>query len=995
MKEKYGMLKNIGFNTEKHEALKLNEINFSQIEINLFTNGVLLELDQLRRQHGASLRYLLKWSFQLLSIKDDLCDNNIRKLNFGLRKLYKVKLNLSKTRNGTYHNRKNEFLHKVYCNYPNEIIVDSNESTENSTVNKETLTKLENAFNKVTIQSKVTKTENTKLKIENINREKIIQNLEKKLKMSTNAKQNNHESTKKRDAKKNIHVLKTNIKSLEKRLLLEKMHIKTVKTICRMEKKRLNGKIKYWEGIANKTRHEKLTAISTQEIQIQELRIKIKVNEDEIKRYSKIVNEQAEQIDYLTDLNDRTIDLTTQSKNGQYTYNSQTDQCVMDLLDCGLSFEKVGPAIKNVLSMCGLRSKDDRYPKKDYVSNCNMRRLAISQVQTAEICTAAANQTLYTDETRKFGETFSSFITTDENKTPFLLGLKQMSNKAAQTQLDTLKSILNDIETRINCLVDQNLQTSKSFNILKNIKYTMSDRAATEIGRFYNKKELLFFFFNQLLKDYRDKLLKEHVEQYDDLPDVEKDILSRMYNFFCGLHLTVNIADVINKVFMQTKNIEDFDSDFSHEKAGEADILRALRCVCKAFAVGGDEKCGTSLEFKTYLNRNDIKTVDIKPFHGNRFNIVFHNGGTAFHLRDYIHKFLTEVKSEGHVSKLNGLLRAVLKSIKVPEIITGFRALGICNKFITTPLLKVLENKSTHIFDMNQRYQTLVTYLENVSVDLERTQELLTGEYVPFPDIAIKKDDVWASLVHSENDAPCAALLVEMCSSVCKALKDKVADHLEDGQFSGNHETDREQFSSVLPHNKLPERVFGQLDWLLRHRPNASKIANEAHIMYSMNRTANWLQQKDDKKVEELISWSKKNLKSMKETEKLRIQELDSKLKQISIDKENRTKALAAKSKERKESLTQEIVKLGFWDKKGVVNAKLKKLKTQTAKRNALKYQINFRNYVLEQKADIKYFRVTKYQRQTVTINQLKTNLLTLISMTTNNCESRENRSEE
>ncbi|VDI26830.1 Hypothetical predicted protein [Mytilus galloprovincialis] len=125
-----------------------------------------------------------------------------------------------------------------------------------------------------------------------------------------------------------------------------------------------------------------------------------------------------------------------------------------------------------------------------------MRRLAISQVQTAEICTAAANQTLYTDETRKFGETFSSFITTDENKTPFLLGLKQMSNKAAQTQLDTLKSILNDIETRIKCLVDQNLQTSTSFNILKNIKYTMSDRAATEI------------VFNQLLKDYREKLFE-------------------------------------------------------------------------------------------------------------------------------------------------------------------------------------------------------------------------------------------------------------------------------------------------------------------------------------------------------------------------------------------------------------------------------------------------------------------------------------------------------
>ncbi|VDI38841.1 Hypothetical predicted protein [Mytilus galloprovincialis] len=176
------------------------------------------------------------------------------------------------------------------------------------------------------------------------------------------------------------------------------------------------------------------------------------------------------------------------------------------------------------------------------------------------------------------------------------------------------------------------------------------------------------------------------------------------------------------------------------------------------------------------------------------------------------------------------------------------------------------------------------------------------------------------------------------------------------GNFPETTKLTVSNFHQFLPHNKLPERVFGQLDWLLRHRPNASKIANEAHIMYNMNRTANWLQQKDDEKVEELISWSKKNLKSMKETEKLRIQELDSKLRQISIDKENRTKALAAKSKERKESLTQEIVKLGFWDKKGVVNAKLKKLKTQTAKRNALKNSNQFQELCFGTKSRHKIF---------------------------------------
>jgi hypothetical protein len=44
----------------------------------------------------------------------------------------------------------------------------------------------------------------------------------------------------------------------------------------------------------------------------------------------------------------------------------------MDLLDCGIAYEKVSHAIKSVMHMCGLKSRNDVYPKKDYVANCNM-----------------------------------------------------------------------------------------------------------------------------------------------------------------------------------------------------------------------------------------------------------------------------------------------------------------------------------------------------------------------------------------------------------------------------------------------------------------------------------------------------------------------------------------------------------------------------------------------------------------------------------------------
>ena len=87
-------------------------------------------------------------------------------------------------------------------------------------------------------------------------------------------------------------------------------------------------------------------------------------------------------------------------------------------------------------------------------------------------------------------------------------------------------------------------------------------------------------------------------------------------------------------------------------------------------------------------------------------------------------------------------MKSVLKAVQSPTVITGFRALGVFNKFISTPLLKILEDKSTHILDMNKRYKTLITYLEIVSVDVIRAQDLITGEFRPFEDVAIKKDQV-------------------------------------------------------------------------------------------------------------------------------------------------------------------------------------------------------------------------------------------------------------
>jgi ribosomal protein L7/L12 len=75
-----------------------------------------------------------------------------------------------------------------------------------------------------------------------------------------------------------------------------------------------------------------------------------------------------------------------------------------------------------------------------------------------------------------------------------------------------------------------------------------------------------------------------------------------------------------------------------------------------------------------------------------------------------------------------------------------------------------------------------------------------------------------------------------------------------------------------------------------------------------------------------------------------------------------------AKSLGKKETLTKEILKLGLWDSKQLVTKKMKRLKTKTEKQNALKSQINFRHFVLEQKAEKILFQTNKFQNYLILV---------------------------
>ncbi|KAJ8321396.1 hypothetical protein KUTeg_001052 [Tegillarca granosa] len=154
-----------------------------------------------------------------------------------------------------------------------------------------------------------------------------------------------------------------------------------------------------------------------------------------------------------------------------------------------------------------------------------------------------------------------------------------MVTKSGQDTLESLKSILSDIDH-----VSQFSENVVSKTILLNIMSTMSDRAATQQK------------FNNLLEEYRKIMIMENLgEAWFEMTEDEQMSISKLNNFFCGLHALVHMAEAANsciKVVEEAsfESVPIFDPGF--KVPNESGTTRLLRTCSKAFSMGGDEKSG-------------------------------------------------------------------------------------------------------------------------------------------------------------------------------------------------------------------------------------------------------------------------------------------------------------------------------------------------------------------------------------------------------------------
>lgn len=198
-------------------------------------------------------------------------------------------------------------------------------------------------------------------------------------------------------------------------------------------------------------------------------------------------------------------------------------------------------------------------------------------------------------------------------------------------------------------------------------------------------------------------------------------------------------------------------------------------------------------------------------------------------------------------------MRAVAHDISVPEYVAGAKALGLISRHITGPLCSLLENKSIHILEMNKKITLqLVNFVLDPSQSIEA---VMTGDPLVFGNRTIvKRDAIYDSLIQPwDHDDKVVVYLSILLPVLGEAAKRLFKDHLPGGCWENVTEDMKEKSRGTSKHNKFAESVFGYLDQLMRKNPNMSILASESYIMFTSNKTKQWLDAKSEEEKKYLV----------------------------------------------------------------------------------------------------------------------------------------------
>jgi len=258
----------------------------------------------------------------------------------------------------------------------------------------------------------------------------------------------------------------------------------------------------------------------------------------------------------------------------------------------------------------------------------------------------------------------------------------------------------------------------------------------------------------------------------------------------------------------------------------------------------------------------------------------------------------------------------------------------------------------------------------------------MNGELLVFGENTyVEKDEIYNSLVTSDQyDNIVEVFLQVLLPTLCTVSRKLFVDHLPGGKFHEISPEMKEKVKHAPKTSCYAESVFGQLDHLLRTKPNMSTLAAEASIMFLNNRTMDWLNSQNEEEKQELIKKASKSVKRIRQNYKRRLSEIEER-RRVAVQEQIRIKEAARLEKLRlQEEYTKDIINHGLWQSENEVDNMLLSYQKSSEKTKALKAQLRFRKYVLHQiPNDRSVFNFSKKGKD-FNVEQLTANLKALVS---------------
>lgn len=666
-------------------------------------------------------------------------------------------------------------------------------------------------------------------------------------------------------------------------------------------------------------------------------------------------------------------DIVKTFKDGRY--KDEIREVIMELLAMNVSIRKVDGVIKTILKK--LAGKDvEQLPSAWLKSHLLVEARSLADIQLAEVMLkgqdldAENGHCLHGDATTKFHSKYQDFEVTMADGNTMTLGIVDQIGGDAESTFDSFMYRIKELAGAI----QQGTETENTAKLLASLKTTMSDQGPINP------------LFNQQLKTMREDLLPVALENWGSLSNDMRVQIGSMSNFYCKMHLIVNLEEEAKKALKTFENVVVQDGTNKHSfSTSEPGAARLVRTACKAFTTRGSEEAGIPHLLEAHLNNLGLKNKMV-TFCGNRVNILCVNAAAVYYHRHHIADLIHSLPNP------NQLLRAVAVDAQEKAFLAGTRALGIIGKTVTGPFWRLLNNMD--ILGLNEHLLTMKIQFNRWSQD---ASSILEGESLFNEELVqMHVDDQYEELFRDSSDEDFQIMTQQalelMMASMLIVLERQAVDQLPGGKYWNPSEHLKARAANVPATNVVSERDFAVLDMLVRQKPSARILSHEAMIMWMNNGTVAWLDNLSPEEKEKKMAQARQSSADILQRYKTRREAIKRHRMDSLLQKQEQKKEKERREKNKRVCLTNSLAKLGgVWRSLAEVDNYLKCQKSDKDNVQALVTQLQFHKIVLKAEGGKELFQqsVTKDGKIHIyNCTELRQNLLEVLKI--NQVESEE-----